>query len=136
MKSKKRLLKSLGSFLLLSLSGCVTIRDTKFGSVAGRLTEGCDFYHTLTDEYEHLSFSECIEALEPQPERPDPKKPGKTLPQRAGAIIMPAEDYNRQHEDIEEACHELGGRCDFEVKKALENSTKGMKALATPGKKK
>lgn len=101
------------------MASCVTIKDARTCSVAGSLLGGGICAHTLTAETEDLTMDEFIDFLEAKGERPDPKDPSKTIPAKAAAICMSAEDWKIMKTELEEACREMGSRCSLETKKAI-----------------
>ncbi len=108
---------SLLVLVSLSLSGCVKKQNTKICSVAGVLTAGMDCSYTLSDHQEEMDLKTSLEFLTPQPERPDPLRPGKRLPPRAGAICMSAEDWNKDATTLEQACK---GKCTQDVQQDID----------------
>jgi len=111
----------LASLFILTASGCVTIPNQRVCSVAGVVNAGAICAETQTDKTFDLDVDALIEMLEPQPERPDPENPGETLPARAGALIIPMDDYVAGKNAGEKACRMLGKRCKPEFKSALKN---------------
>lgn len=92
----------LASLFVLVLSGCVTVPNTTACTVAGTMSAGAICAETLTDKTSDLTLAQLIEMLE------------------AGAIIQSADDWGKNKTALETACRELGSRCSYEVKKAIE----------------
>lgn len=92
----------------LTLSGCQQkIPNIKACSVAGLLSDGAECAWTLEDRTESLTLFQVIDMLEP-----------KEDPPRAGAIILPAEDFMKLKIFIEQACRRMP--CKAEVTQALD----------------
>lgn len=87
------------------------------------MSAGASCAESLTGKVTELNLDEFIAMLEPQPERPDPANPNKTLPARGGAVILSADDFNAERTALEQACRELGSRCSLQVKNALQKIT-------------
>lgn len=118
----------LSTFALVALPNCThTVKDTEVCSVAGILAAGMDCAHTRSDETRSMNLDATIEFLEPQPERKDAK--GRTIPERAGAMCLSAEDYTKQKTDLEIICRKLGNACSYEVKKMIEDAGVRLDAL-------
>jgi tetrahydromethanopterin S-methyltransferase subunit G len=119
-------IKSTFLLLLVSLfSGClvhVTVKNTKACAVAGVMAAGADCAYTLTDKTESMTLDELIDFLEPQPERPDPKNPGKMLPARGPAIIQSSDDWNHMKTALEQACAALEDRCSYETQQMIKEA--------------
>lgn len=94
---------------------------TEVCTVAGTLRAGADCAYTPSKDQtvKEMSFDEFIDFLEPQPERPDPNDPTKTLPARAGAICQSASDWNKLKTALESACHILKKKCTYEIKESI-----------------
>jgi len=80
-----------------------------------------------------IDFEQMIEWLEPQPKRPDPKNPNKTLPARAGAVMRSDEDFTRYKIALEQACALLNDRCTPEMKATIESVTENTSGLLKRG---
>lgn len=104
------------------------MRNTEFCSVAGVIAAGADCANTLNDKTREMDLDEFLAFLEPQAERIDPAT-GEKLPARAGAICLSAEDYGKQHQDLERACKKLGKWCTFEIKKTIDQVNKRVQNL-------
>jgi len=101
-------------------SGCaIQIPNTKVCTVSGILLNGGDCAYTLSDDTESMTFDQFMEFLEAQPERPDPDRPGSTLPARGGALCQSADDWNAQKTALEKLCKKYKGACTFEMKQAV-----------------
>jgi hypothetical protein len=85
--------------------------------------------YTNSDKKERLTLDEWLEFLYAQPERPDPKNPGKMLPAKGPAIAVSSDDYRRNDTAMAALCAK--GKCTYEQKKALER----MQALETEANK-
>lgn len=112
------------SLVALLLSGCaaITVPNTRFCSVAGTISAGADCAYTLTDRTEEMDLEEFIDFLEPQLERPDPKKPGAILPERGGAICRSSQDEAALMIALEQACRKLGTTCQPQVLKQIKSA--------------
>lgn len=82
-----------------------------------------------------MSFEQFVDWWEPQPERPDPDNPEKTLPARAGAVCRSDEDFTRYKIALEQACALLKDRCTPEMKASIENVTGNTADLLKRGQK-
>jgi hypothetical protein len=107
----------------------VKVRDTRVCAVAGVMRAGADCAWTLSDRTEEMTLDEFIDFLEPQPERPDPVDPRKTLPARGGAICQSAEDWNSLKTSLDQACRLLGESCTYEMKKVFSAAVARLKRL-------
>ena len=126
-------LKSLClSLLTLTVSGCVTIPNTRSVTVAGTLSAGGIWAESQTDATGDLSLTELIDMLEPQVERTCVPVSGFSicadnqtvgvptlLPARAGAIIRSAEDEAKIKLALEKACRYLGNKCTKEIRNTI-----------------
>lgn len=122
MFTNKSLLRRCAAFLCLALfSACKTIpiKDTTECVVAGILMAGADCATTNSSQTSEMDFEQFVEFLEPQPERPDPARPGKMLPERAGAVCRSDDDFTAQKTALESACALLRKRCTPEMKTAI-----------------
>lgn len=122
MFTSKNLLRKFAAISCLALlSSCkkIHIEDATECIVAGVLMAGADCATTNSSQVSELDFEQFVEFLEPQPERPDPKNPGKTLPARAGAVCRSDDDFTAQKTALESACALLRNRCTPEIKTAI-----------------
>lgn len=60
-------------------------------------------------------MNQFIDFLEAKPDSP-PDHPAK-----AAAICMSANDFNDLKTSLEQLCRKLGNRCNYELKKAIQN---------------
>jgi hypothetical protein len=109
------------SLFLIVASGCVTIPNSKFCTVAGVLSAGANCAESLTEKTSEMTLDQFIDFLEPQSERDDPDHPGQKLPARGGAICQSSDDFTKIKTSLEKACRELGSRCSYEVQHAIES---------------
>lgn len=121
------------------LAGCagptIPIHEHKLCSVAGILGAGMDCATDQTSTISELNFSAMVEFLEPQPERPDPNHPGQRLPERAGAICEPDDDFTDFKTALEQACVELKDRCAPQIKTALAKAGAAQNRIHAMAKK-
>lgn len=85
------------------------------------MSAGAICAETITGATSDMTFDDYIDFLVPKPERPDPDRPGHTLPARAGAMCQSADDWNENMKALEQACRMLGSKCSPEAKQILEN---------------
>ena len=125
------------SLFILAVSACtVQIPDVKVCAVAGVMAAGADCAYTLSDTVEEMTLEQFLEFLEPQPERPDPSDPTKTLPARGPALCQSTDDYTRVKIALEQACKKLGTSCSKEVKEGIKAvSTRVSRLQARVGEK-
>lgn len=143
---QKPLSVKLPVLALLALSACQTVAvpNTHVVAVAGKVSAGGLWAETNTGRTGELSLSELVDFLEPQEQREcvpkghwDAKEPtlwvadfnicaedqttGKklVLPARGGAIMQPAEDWNKLKTALELACRALGKHCTYDMKLAI-----------------
>lgn len=109
------------SLLALISSGCITIREKEFCAVAGVMPAGAICTKFLGAARRFMTFDEYIEFLEARDERPDPANPGQTLPAKAAAISMSAEDFKEFKTEHEVMCRMLGKKCKYQFTDTVEN---------------
>ena len=127
--------------LLSWLTGCVTFPNNNVVTVPDKLSRGGIWAQTNGPRSGDLTLNEMIDFIEPQNERTcvpvgiwvvDPngnktwrqdfpvcaenQKVGTpvTMPARAGAVMLSADDYSKTKTAIEQACRQLGAKCDYE----------------------
>lgn len=131
------MLKVAKSFLslvvLIFLSSCqhtkVKVPNTEFCAVAGVISAGADCGQTLSPATREMTLDEFIDFLEPQPERPNPDRPGEMLPEKGAAICQSAKDYNRNQTALEIACVKLGNNCDAEMQSTISTVKRNYRNL-------
>lgn len=123
---------SLFAVGLLFNSCAYTIPNIEICSgVSGVPGVGALCQNTNTDDRRRLTVEEWLEFLYAKPERPDPKNPGKTLPEKGPAMCASSVDYAKNETAIAELCVKI--KCTYEQKKALERM-KNFKADMKKGK--
>lgn len=120
-------MKTLNIVLLLIIglaSACTTVPIKNFRecTVAGVVQAGMDCAETNTGEISTMTYSEMLEWLEPQPERPNPDNPEEMLPARAGAVCRSDDDFTAQKTALEQVCALLGDKCRPEIKQAIKRA--------------
>ena len=83
---------------------------------------------TNTDKTTRLTIDEWLDFLYAQLERPDPKDPTNTLPEKGPAICMSSEDWAKNETAIAQLC--VKGKCTYEQTLLLEKARK-FRTLAT-----
>ena len=129
--------KSLFAAVLL-LSGCATtVPDIE---VCAGVTDipgiAATCRNTNSDAKRRLTLDEWIDFLYAQPERPDPKNPGKKLPEKGPTIAISSDDYMKNDIALGKLCTKVP--CKYEQKKEIAEATDRIKAVikeATPKKK-
>ena len=89
--------------LFVTLSNCVSIPNTKFCTVKGTLSNGAICAETETDITSEMTLDEFILFLEAD---------SKT--NKASAVCVSADDYNKLKTALEIACRKLGKRCKYD----------------------
>jgi hypothetical protein len=93
--------------LLFIASSCtIAIKDTKACTVSGVLSAGVNCVNAVSGTKTQMSFEELVEMLEPTSER-------------AGAVIIPFDDYIEIKKTIESACVYV--RCKKKSTKIIKN---------------
>ncbi len=94
--------------LLFTASSCgtVTLKDTKACTVSGVLSAGVNCVNAVSGTKTQLTFEELVDMLEPTSER-------------AGAVIIPFDDYIEIKKTIESACVYV--RCKKKSTKIIKN---------------
>ncbi len=124
------------SLLLIGCAGPqIPIHEHILCNVAGIFQAGMDCATDQTSTISELNFSQMIDFLEAQPERPDPDHPGKTLPARAGAICEPDDDFTDLKTALEQACVELKDRCAPQIKTVLAKASAAQNRIHAAAKK-
>lgn len=114
-------IKCLSSFVAaLFLNSCAyTVPNIEACSgISGVPGVGALCQNSNIDDRRRLTVEEWLEFLYAKPERPDPKNPGKTLPEKGPAICLSSIDYTKNETSIAELCVKI--KCTYEQKKALE----------------
>lgn len=93
--------------LLFIASSCtVAIKDTKACTVSGVLSAGVNCVNAVSGTKTQMTFEELVDMLEPTSER-------------AGAVIIPFDDYIEIKKTIESACAYV--RCKKKSTKIIKN---------------
>ena len=100
------------SIIMLTFTGCVTVQDKKFCSVAGVLSAGANCTHFLTNEKEEMNFDQFLEFLEPRYATP-------TTTEKGAAVCFSSDDFTAMKNEVEIMCRMLGDRCSYATQKAL-----------------
>lgn len=106
----------------------IKLPDSEVCAVAGVMSAGADCVHMVSSGGRSMTLDELIEFLEPQDERID-LKTGKKLPKRPPAMIMSAEEWNKQKTVLEQACTMLGDRCTIEMKQTISTVSGNIQSL-------
>lgn len=92
--------------------------------------------HTNSDRHRRLTPPELVDMIYARPAIPDPRNPGKMLPEKGPAMIVSSEDYAKNDAALAKLC--VKAPCSYEVKKEFEDAQMRMKNLikeAKDGKK-
>jgi hypothetical protein len=71
---------------------------------------------TNTDQQRLLDHDEWFDFLYAQPERPDPKNPGKSLPAKGPAVCVSSEHWAKNETAIAQLC--IHGKCTYDQQQA------------------
>lgn len=126
----RKSLAVLSCMTFLATASCkqIQIKNTTACSVSGVIAAGADCIGTISGVQTQMNLDQLIEFLEPQEAVKDSK--GNVIrPERAGAIIQSAEDFNYTKTALESACIQLGNLCTYEIKHALQKANQHMKTL-------
>lgn len=111
MKGKLSTISLLGLLFIISSCGSVTIHDSKVCTVSGRVIAGANCVSAVSGTKTQLDFDQLIDMLEPS-EAED----------RAGAVIIPFNDFIEIKKQTEQACVYL--RCKKKSLKIIKNVEK------------
>lgn len=109
------------TLLVLTNSGCVTVKEATLCSAAAVLPAGANCSRLIGPEVEQIGFDDYVDFLEAKDDRPDPANPGQTLPAKPAAVCMSADDFSNIKTEIEILCRMAGKRCSYEVRGQLDN---------------
>lgn len=113
----------------------MTVENTEFCAVAGRMKAGADCANTLNDKTREMTLDQWIDFLEPKQEIKDAT--GKvTQAERGAAICQSVDDWNKMKTALEKACMLLKGACSYEIQEAIKSINKNTDTLQTLVKKK
>lgn len=98
----------------------MTIQDTTACTVNGVISRGATCASTVSSVQTQLTLAEVLDILEARPERPDPQHPGLVLPAHPSGVFESAEDYASDSSELQQACRDLGTRCSYAAKQAIE----------------
>lgn len=96
MKGKLSTISFLGLLFLTSSCGSITIHDSKVCTVSGKVLAGANCVTAVSGQKTQLDFDQLIDMLEPNENE-----------ERAGAVIIPFNDFIEIKKQIEIACTKL-----------------------------
>jgi hypothetical protein len=113
---KKLLLLSFAAALFVSCAVKIpnvkpTVGTLEFPGVGAIETE------SNTGKQRRLTVAEWIDFLYAQPERPDPKNPGKMLPAKGPAVCVSSIDYQKNDTALAQLC--VKAKCTYEVENEI-----------------
>lgn len=114
---KMQCLNLLGAALLLSSCAYTVPNIEVCSGVSGIPGVAGLCQNSNDDARRRLTLEEWLEFLYARPERPDPKNPGKKLPEKGPAMCVSSIDYQKNDSAIAELCVKI--HCTYEQKKAL-----------------